>query len=135
LKNDFSTPPTEKTVDAAFDIVDWQEAPYDEPADGPRLTRVTISKRYHGAIEGTGAAEVLTAQGEDGSGYLASERIVGTLDGRQGTFVIQHGGLADGTEQSTFGTVIPHSGTGELAGLRGRATEASHGVLSLAYTI
>ncbi len=128
-----TTAPSEKTVDAAFDIVDWQEAPYDEPADGPRLTRITITKRYRGAIEGSGVAEVLTAQGDDGSGDLASERIIGTLDGREGTFVIQH--VADGSEQSTFGTVIPHSGTGELAGLRGHATEGRHGVLSLAYTI
>lgn len=126
---------TEKTVDAAFEILDWQEVPYDEPVAGPRLTRITISKRYHGALEGTGVAEVLTAQEEGGSGYVASERIVATLDGREGTFVIQHGGLAEGPEQSTFGTVIPHSGTGGLTGLRGRATEASHGMLSLTYTI
>lgn len=123
------------SVDAPFDILDWDEEPYDESETGPKLTHVTITKRYRGAINGSGVAYVLTAQGEDGGGYVASERIVGTLDGREGTFVIQHGGLADGAEQSTFGTVIAGSGTGQLAGLRGRATELQHGVLTLEYVL
>jgi len=49
--------------------------------------------------------------------------------------VIQHGGLADGNEQSTFGTVIAGSGTGELIGIRGTAAEMSEGVLTLDYTL
>ncbi|WP_404825692.1 DUF3224 domain-containing protein [Plantactinospora soyae] len=51
-------------------------------------------------------AEVLTAQGATGAGYVASERIHAMLGGRQGTLVIQHGGLADGDDQSTIGTVL-----------------------------
>lgn len=131
-----TTPPTNTTaVDAPFDILEWNEEAYDEPETGPKLTRVTITKRYRGAINGSGVAHVLTAQGRGGAGYVASERIIGTLDGRDGTFVIQHGGLADGAEQSTFGIVIAGSGTGRLAGLRGRATEVRHGVLTLEYTL
>jgi hypothetical protein len=110
-------------------------SPYDEPGEGPKLTRITIKKTYRGQLNGSGVAEVLTAQGSAGSGYVASERVVGTLDGRDGSFVIQHGGLADGEDQSTFGTIVPHSGTGELAGISGRATEASQGVLTLVYSI
>jgi hypothetical protein len=70
-----------------------------------------------------------------GAGYVASERINGTLEGRQGTFVIQHGGLANGDDQSTFGAVVPHSGTADLARLCGHATEACPGVLTLTYTV
>ena len=99
------------------------------------MTRVVIRKTYRGALAGTGVAEVLTAQGPEGAGYVASERIQATLDGRHGTFVIQHGGLADGPDQTMFGTVIPHSGTAELTGLSGHATEASRGVLTLIYSI
>lgn len=126
---------TSQTVEAKFEIVDWAEVPYDEPAEGPKLVRITISKTYSGAIEGTGVAEVLAVQGAEGSGYVASERVVGTLEGRAGSFVIQHGGLADGAELSTFGTIVPRSGTGELATVRGRATEAAQGVLSLEYDL
>lgn len=127
--------PDELIVETAFDIDSWEEMTYDEPEEGPKLTRVTIRKTYRGAIEGTGVAEVLTAQGAAGAGYVASERIEGSLAGRAGTFVIQHGGLAEGDDQSTFGTVVPRSGTGALAGLSGRATEARKGVLTLVYTL
>lgn len=127
--------PDTATIDAAFDILDWNEESYDEPETGPKLTRVTITKRYHGAIDGHGVAHVLTAQGEAGAGYVASERITGTLDGREGTFVIQHDGLSEGSDQATFGTVIAGSGTGKLAGLRGHATESQHGILTLQYSL
>ena len=80
-------------------------------------------------------SEVLTVQGASGGGYVASERIEGTLEGRRGTFVIEHGGLAEGSEQSTFGTVIPNSGTGDLDSISGHATEAQRGVLTLVYTL
>ncbi|WP_031467029.1 DUF3224 domain-containing protein [Sciscionella sediminilitoris] len=124
---------TAQTIQAEFDIENWEEVPYHEPEDGPRLTRITIRKNYRGTLEGTGLVEVLTAQGNLGSGYVASELIRASLDGRSGTFVIQHGGLADNGAQNTFGTVVPHSGTGELTGLRGEATEATMGVLTLTY--
>ena len=122
-----------RTIQAEFEIDSWDEVPYHESAEGPKLSRIVIRKTYRGALEGTGVAEVLTAQGIKGAGYVASELIQATLDGRRGTFVIQHGGLADGEEQSTFGTVVPHSGTADLSGLSGHATEARRGVLTLTY--
>ena len=123
------------TVEARFEIIDWTEESYDEPDVGPKLTRVTVSKRYQGAIIGTGVAHVLTTQGTDGGGYVASERVVGTLDGNDGTFVVQHGGLADGDDQSTYGSVIPGSGTGGLVGIQGSAAEKTEGVMTLEYTL
>ncbi|MFG6199894.1 DUF3224 domain-containing protein [Nonomuraea sp. JJY05] len=129
-----SNPRSERTVKATFEIVAFDESVYDEHAEGPKLTRVTIRKRYQGVIDGTGVAEVLTAQGGAGGGYVASERIEGTLDGRRGTFVIQHWGLADGAEQSSEGSIVPNSGTGELTGIAGRAMEREFQVLTLVYT-
>ena len=126
---------TQRTIQAEFEIDSWDETPYQEPADGPKLTRIVIRKTYRGALTGTGVAEVLTAQGAAGAGYVASERIEATLDGRHGTFVIQHGGLADGEDQTTFGNVVPRSATADLVGLSGHATEARQGVLTLTYTL
>lgn len=123
-----------RTIQAEFEIDNWDEVPYHQPDEGPKLTRIVIRKTYRGALEGTGVAEVLTAQGSKGAGYVASELIQATLDGRRGTFVIQHGGLADGEDHSTFGTVVPHSGTADLTGLFGRATEARRGTLTLTYS-
>ncbi|MDX5961843.1 DUF3224 domain-containing protein [Rhodococcus opacus] len=51
---------TQRTVEAEFDIDSWDEVPYDEPDEGPKLTRVVIRKAYRGALAGTGVAEVPT---------------------------------------------------------------------------
>lgn len=126
---------TGRTIEAAFEITGWDETVYEEPGEGPKLTRIRIQKRYQGAIEGSGVVEVLTAQGAAGAGYVASERIEGTLDGCQGTFVIQHSGLAEGAEQSSCGAIVPTSGTGGLAGISGHAKEVEREVLTLVYTL
>ncbi|MEV0110341.1 DUF3224 domain-containing protein [Nocardia sp. NPDC050799] len=124
-----------RTVEAHFQITDFDETVYDQPKVGPKLTRVQIRKSYHGAIEGSGVVEVLTAQGESGAGFVASERIDGVLEGHRGSFVIQHGGVTQGDTQSTYGTIVPGSGTGELAHIAGQATEAQQEVLTLTYTL
>lgn len=126
---------TANTVEAEFEITDWEEAAYEEPGEGPKLTRVTVRKRYRGTIDGAGVAEVLTAQGSAGGGYVASERIEGTLDGRWGSFVIQHNGVAEGTEQSSDGVIVPASGTEALSGIAGRAMEVRYQILTLRYTL
>jgi hypothetical protein len=89
-----------RTVDAEFEIDSRDEITYHEPDEGPKLTRIVIRRTYRGRLEGTGVAEVLTARGPRGAGYVASERIHAHLDGRRGTLVIHHGALADGADQS-----------------------------------
>ncbi|MEZ4702921.1 MAG: DUF3224 domain-containing protein, partial [Rhodothermales bacterium] len=117
-------------IDIPFDITTWDPTPYDAPEAGPALFRVTVKKTYKGPLTGEGVAELLLCGQE---GYLANERVSGELEGRSGTFVLQHGGVRQGEEAvMQFGLVIPGSGTGELANLRGDATFA-HGKLSLDY--
>jgi hypothetical protein len=113
-----------QTITAGFEITGWDESRYDEPAEGPPLARATVRKRFSGPLQGTSVAELLTAQGDEGAGYLASERVDGALGGRRGTFVIQHGGIGDETDRHAFGHIVPGSGTGELRGLRGEAVYA-----------
>lgn len=130
---------------ASFDVTGWDESPYDEPEDGPRLARATVTKVFRGDLEAESTAEVLLCQRDAsdlsaGGGYIASERVVGRLGGRSGTFVLQHGGLGGaGTAPRTFGHVVPGSGTGDLAGLRGEIeirvdADGSH-TLTLDYDI
>jgi Protein of unknown function (DUF3224) len=104
-------------ITASFEITGWDETTYDAPEEGPPLVRASVRKRFSGPLQGTSAAEVLIAGRE---GYLASERVKGVLDGRRGTFVIQHGGVGD----RAFGHIVPGSGTGELRGLTGEAVFA-----------
>ena len=89
----------------------------------PPLGRFLFTKQFHGALDGTSKGEMLTAgSGAAGSsgGYVALEEFTGTLEGRKGSFVLQHSGtMVVGTPQLTI-TVVPDSGTGELKGLTGK---------------
>ena len=94
----------------------------DDRAEGVALGRMSLDKQFHGDLEATSKGEMLTAgTGVPGSaGYVAIERVDGTLHGRGGTFVLQHSGtMTRGAPQLTI-TVVPDSGAGQLAGLAGR---------------
>ena len=88
------------------------------------LGRLSIVKQFHGDLEGTSKGEMLSARTsvEDSAGYVAIEKVTGTLRGRQGTFVLQHSSTMTRGEGEQNITVVPDSGTGELAGLKGRMT-------------
>ena len=89
--------------------------------DDPRMGRLGIDKRFHGDIEATSKGEMLSASTETrgSAGYVAMERVSGTVHGRQGTFILQHSGSMRGGNQELSVTVVPDSGTGELAGMAG----------------
>ena len=81
-----------------------------------------LDKHYHGALEARGQGQMLSAMTatQGSAGYVAIEQVTGTLQGRSGSFVLQHHGLMDrGTPQLSI-TVVPDSGTDGLAGLAGR---------------
>ena len=83
--------------------------------------RMSIDKQFRGDLEGTGKGQMLTA-GTDvkgSAGYVAIELVSGILHGRTGTFILQHSATMNrGTPQLSI-TVVPDSGTGELAGISG----------------
>jgi Protein of unknown function (DUF3224) len=98
--------------------------------DSPEgLGRLSIDKQFHGELDATSRGEMLSAgTSVNGSaGYVAIERVTGTLAGKRGTFVLQHTGTMNrGTPQLSI-TVVPDSGTGELAGLAGTMSIAIEG--------
>ena len=85
------------------------------------LSRLSLDKQFRGELEGTSKGEMLAAAaGVEGSaGYVAIERVSGTLRGRRGTFVLQHSGTMTRGAPELRITVVPDSGTDELAGLAG----------------
>jgi hypothetical protein len=88
------------------------------------LGRMSIDKRFHGDLDATSQGEMLTAMGavKGSAGYVAMERVSGTLHGRRGTFALQHSStMARGTPQQNI-AVVPDSGSGELEGLAGSMT-------------
>ncbi|MDQ2945302.1 MAG: DUF3224 domain-containing protein, partial [Acidobacteriota bacterium] len=87
------------------------------------LARMLIDKQFHGDLEGTSKGQMLAAgTGGKGSsgGYVAMERVTGTLHGHAGAFVLQHTGTMTRGAQELSITVVPDSGTGQLAGLSGK---------------
>jgi uncharacterized protein DUF3224 len=107
-------------ANGTFEVTLTPEAS-DKPEQGTALARMTIEKTYHGDLEATAKGEILTAvTGVEGSaGYVAIERVSGTLHGRRGTFVLLHSGTMSRGQPELRVTVVPDSGTGELAGLSG----------------
>ena len=83
--------------------------------------RMSIDKQFHGDLEGNSNGEMLTAATEvkGSAGYVAIERVTGTLHGRSGAFTLQHSAtMTRGVPQLSI-TVVPDSGSGQLVGLTG----------------
>jgi len=93
------------------------------PLEGyePTLGRMSIDKRFSGDLQGTSRGEMLSMRSavQGSAGYVALERVTGTLHGRGGTFVLQHFGVMDRGAPSLTVSVVPDSGTGDLEGLAG----------------
>jgi hypothetical protein len=109
------------TTTSAFTVDTWQDQPYDEQ-EGVSLARVQVTKTFHGDLEGRSTAELITVGGQEGSrAYVALERVVGTLRGRSGTFVLHHTAIDSPRLRSAAWIVVPGTGTGELRGIHGTA--------------
>lgn len=106
-------------VTGSFDV---KLTPQAADESGAGLGRFTIDKQFHGDLEATSAGQMVSAgvSGKGSAGYVAIERVTGTLSGRRGSFVLQHNGLMTRGVPSLTIVVVPDSGTGELEGLTGK---------------
>ncbi len=118
-----------ETANARFTIKSWDEKPYSEGQDVPKLTRASVTKTFTGDIEGEGQVEYLMMYRSDGTAAIVGlERIVGRLGARSGTFVLQRSGVFEGGQAKESYFVVPGSGTGQLRGLSGDGSSAiGHG--------
>jgi len=112
-----------------FAITSWDEKPYSEGHDLPKLTRATVTKTFTGDIAGEGHVEyVMMYRGDGSATFVGLERVVGHLAGRAGSFVLQRTGVFESGVAKESYSVVPGSGTGELRGLRGEGMSAvGHG--------
>ena len=107
-------------ADAVITVHKYEPSAYDEPAEGPALARIHVEESFSGDISGDGVVEFLQAARSDGSAsFVGIERVTGTVAGRNGTFLLQDAGTVQDNIVSGDWFVIPESGTGKLAGLRG----------------
>src|SRR5580704_9460019 len=107
-----------------FEVKVTPQKPDNKEAESANLGRMSIDKQFHGDLEGTSKGEMLSAMSDvkGSAGYVAMERVTGALHGRSGAFVLQHNGTMTRGEPQLSVTVVPDSGTGELAGLSGKLT-------------
>jgi hypothetical protein len=93
-----------------------------------KLGRMSLDKQFHGDLEGMSKGEMLSARTDvkESAGYVAIERITGTLAGKRGSFVLQHSATMSRGQPSMSIAVVPDSGTGALAGLTGTMTIEQH---------
>jgi len=106
-------------VSGPFEVKGSPLPPYNQ--DDKALGRMSIDKQFHGDLEATSKGEMLSALTEvkGSAGYVAIEQVSGSLNGRTGTFVLEHfATMTRGTPQLTI-IVVPDSGTGQLTGLAG----------------
>jgi Protein of unknown function (DUF3224) len=106
-----------------FDVKLTPQPPEERVGDST-IGRMAIEKQFHGDLEGTSRGQMLaTMTGTPGSaGYVAMERVTGTLRGKHGTFALQHSGTMTRGAPQLIVNVVPDSGTGDFAGIEGAMT-------------
>jgi hypothetical protein len=132
---------TSTRAQGTFDVT-IKPQPADDYTDGASMGRMTVDKQYHGDLAGTAKAQMLTGMSssvKESGVYVAVERITGTLQGKKGSFMLHHTGVMTRGAPSLAVTIVPDSGTEQLAGIAGSmtidiATDGTHSY-TLQYTI
>jgi Protein of unknown function (DUF3224) len=108
-------------VSGTFDVKLTPQGTEDK-AEGSTLGRMSIDKQFHGELQGTSQGQMLTGVSDvqGSAGYVAIERVTGTLKGKRGSFVLQHSGTMSKSGFQLSISVVPDSGSGQLVGLSGK---------------
>ena len=112
-----------------FEIKGWDEKPYEQLPNGGKLSEAKVTQRFTGDINGDGSVIWLMAYPNAKTAHFVGiQRVVGTVDGKKGSFVAETIGDFDGQIARWRCSIIDGSGTDELAGISGEGTfEAPHG--------
>ena len=120
-----STSMKEKAA-ATFAVKSWDEKPYNEMPGVPKLTRANVTKSYEGDIVGEGKLDYLMMYRDDGTAtFTGLERVVATVGGRSGSFVLQHTGTFESGVATVSLSIVPGSGTEGLRGITGKGQFAA----------
>jgi hypothetical protein len=116
-------------IDGEFTLSSWDEETYAERSGERKLTRADVTQDLSGGITGQGQAVWLMSYGEDGTAHFVGlQQFDGTIEGRQGSVVLETIGDFDGKTAKWTATVVEGSGTGDWDGVRGDGRfEAPHG--------
>jgi hypothetical protein len=113
-------------AEGTFTVASWQEDTYQDLAGQEKLTKARMGFRLSGDLEGDLVSDSLMYYREDGSAeYISLQRFTGQVAGRSGACVMVADGGYDGGEARSNWRVIPGSGSGDLAGLKGSGTSVA----------
>ncbi len=126
-------------AEGPFDVKTTPMAP-DDFTDGTSVGRFSLIKQYHGALEAAAKGEMLSSgsPATGAAGYVAIEEVSGSLDGRKGSFALQHWGTMQAGKFELRVEIVPGSGLGELDGIAGTlaiTNNAGQHSYSLDYTL
>jgi hypothetical protein len=112
-----------------FEIADWKEDTYEQLPNGGKLTEARVKQRFTGDVTGEGSVIWLMAYPDPNTAqFVGIQRVVATIDGKRGSFLLETTGSFDGKTAQGEWSVIDGSGTDELAGISGEGMfEAPHG--------
>lgn len=131
--------PMSSQIKCTFKIDSWNEESFSISEDGPKLNRASVTQTYSGPLEAKSTIEYLTTTFKDEfSSFIGIEEVVGELNGKKGSFLLNHKGThQNGVAKSSF-EIIKNSGTDELSGIQGTGSyEATHekAEMTLAYSL
>ncbi|MBN1879172.1 DUF3224 domain-containing protein [bacterium] len=100
-----------------------------EEIDKQKYGRSKIDKQYSGDLTATGFGEMLTVRtsAPNSAGYVAVERIEGSIQGREGSFVVQHVGIFNRGVGTLHIDIVPDSGTGDFVSIAGKMSIRNEG--------
>ena len=118
-----------KTAKGIFEIAGWDEKTYLALDGGGKLTEAKVTQKFTGDLVGEGSVIWLMAYTDKQTArFVGIQRIVATLEGKKGSFLVETTGDFDGKTAEGDWTVIPDSGTAGLAGISGEGSfGAPHG--------
>ena len=119
-----------------FEVEDWNESTYEDLGSDAKLTRARVMETFRGDIQGDATAEFLLTYPDPNTAFFVGvQRVIGTLGGRSGSFILQlNGNFAEGKSGADW-FVVPGSGTGELQGLHGNGGFPPHRGRVVTYTL
>ena len=115
-----------KKLEGVFQIASWDETPSSESDDGSKQSHAKITQNYTGAIEGSSELQYIMAYQSQGLAlFVGFETLSVTINGKSGSFVIQHNGkFENGVASSNF-TIMPSFGREALVGISGSGSFVS----------
>ena len=116
-------------VEGPFEVTSWSENPADGLSGAAKVTLAHIGQRFTGGVEADTVADLVMTYRDDGTAdFVGYQRVQAQLGPRSGSFVLKVDGAYDGTEARSRFDVVPGSGTGDFAAVRGSGSSAApHG--------